>query len=123
MSGGQCQRAGIARALAVDPKIIIADECIAALDVTIQAQIVDLFRELKSKMQLTLLFIAHDLAVVRNLCERVVVMYHGEIVEEGLSADVFAHPKQAYTAALIAAIPDIDPEKSLFEERMLAKAI
>lgn len=123
LSGGQCQRAGIARALAVDPKIIIADECIAALDVTIQAQIVELFRELKSKMQLTLLFIAHDLAVVRNLCERVVVMYHGEIVEEGLSADVFAHPKQAYTAALIAAIPDIDPEKSLFEERMLEKAI
>lgn len=122
MSGGQCQRAGIARALAVDPKIIIADECIAALDVTIQAQIVELFRELKSKMQLTLLFIAHDLAVVRNLCERVVVMYHGEIVEEGLSADVFAHPKQAYTAALIDAIPDIDPAKSLFEERILAKA-
>ncbi|WP_408913865.1 dipeptide ABC transporter ATP-binding protein [Brucella pseudogrignonensis] len=122
LSGGQCQRAGIARALAVDPKIIIADECIAALDVTIQAQIVELFRELKSKMQLTLLFIAHDLAVVRNLCERVVVMYHGEIVEEGLSADVFAHPKQAYTAALIDAIPDIDPEKSLFEERIQAKA-
>lgn len=122
LSGGQCQRAGIARALAVDPKIIIADECIAALDVTIQAQIVELFRELKSKMQLTLLFIAHDLAVVRNLCERVVVMYHGEIVEEGLSADVFAHPKQAYTAALIDAIPDIDPEKSLFEECIQAKA-
>jgi len=122
MSGGQCQRAGIARALAVDPKIIIADECIAALDVTIQAQIVELFRELKSKMQLTLLFIAHDLAVVRNLCERVVVMYHGEIVEEGLSADVFAHPKEAYTAALIDAIPDIDPTKSLFEERVLAEA-
>ena len=89
---------------------------------TIQAQIVELFRELKSKMQLTLLFIAHDLAVVRNLCERVVVMYHGEIVEEGLSADVFAHPKQAYTAALIDAIPDIDPEKSLFEECIQAKA-
>lgn len=122
MSGGQCQRAGIARALAVDPKIIIADECIAALDVTIQAQIVELFRELKSKMQLTLLFIAHDLAVVRNLCERVVVMYHGEIVEEGLSADVFAHPKEAYTAALIDAIPDIDPTKSLFEERVLVEA-
>jgi peptide/nickel transport system ATP-binding protein len=122
LSGGQCQRAGIARALAVEPKMIIADECIAALDVTIQAQIVDLFRELKSKMQLTLLFIAHDLAVVRNLCERVVVMYHGEIVEEGVSAEVFAHPKEAYTAALISAIPDIDPTKSLFEERILAKA-
>jgi peptide/nickel transport system ATP-binding protein len=122
MSGGQCQRAGIARALAVDPKMIIADECIAALDVTIQAQIVELFRELKDKMELTLLFIAHDLAVVRNLCERVVVMYHGEIVEEGLSAEVFAHPKKAYTAALIAAIPDIDPEKSLFARQVVAAA-
>ncbi|GLU29257.1 ABC transporter ATP-binding protein [Brucella sp. NBRC 12950] len=122
MSGGQCQRAGIARALAVEPKMIIADECIAALDVTIQAQIVELFRELKDKMKLTLLFIAHDLAVVRNLCERVVVMYHGEIVEEGLSAEVFAHPKQAYTAALIAAIPDIDPEKSLFARPVVAQA-
>ena len=121
LSGGQCQRAGIARALAVDPKMIIADECIAALDVTIQAQIVDLFRELKSKMQLTLLFIAHDLAVVRNLCERVIVMYHGEIVEEGPSAEVFAHPKEAYTAALIGAIPDIDPTKSLFKPRIAAE--
>jgi len=113
MSGGQCQRAGIARALAVDPKMIIADECVAALDVTIQAQIVELFQELKAKMQLTLLFIAHDLAIVRNLCERVVVMYRGEIVEEGRSADVFARPQHPYTAALIAAIPDIDPNKRL----------
>ena len=86
MSGGQCQRAGIARALAVDPRLVIADECVAALDVTIQAQIVDLFRDLKARMRLTLLFIAHDLAIVRNLCERVVVMHRGEIVEEGRSA-------------------------------------
>jgi peptide/nickel transport system ATP-binding protein len=113
MSGGQCQRAGIARALAVDPKLIIADECVAALDVTIQAQIVDLFRDLQRKMNLTLLFIAHDLAIVRNLCERVVVMHHGKIVEEGRSADVFAKPSHAYTAALISAIPDIDPDRPL----------
>ncbi|OJF93942.1 dipeptide ABC transporter ATP-binding protein [Pararhizobium antarcticum] len=113
MSGGQCQRAGIARALAVDPKLIIADECVAALDVTIQAQIIDLFRDLKSAMNLTLLFIAHDLAIVRNLCDRVVVMYRGRIVEEGLCDDVFARPQHAYTAALIAAIPDIDPDKPL----------
>ncbi|WP_159947734.1 ABC transporter ATP-binding protein [Rhizobium sp. 18065] len=113
MSGGQCQRAGIARALAVDPKLIIADECVAALDVTIQAQIIDLFRDLKSAMNLTLLFIAHDLAIVRNLCDRVVVMYRGQIVEEGLCEDVFARPQHAYTAALIAAIPDIDPDKPL----------
>ncbi|MBY3170854.1 dipeptide ABC transporter ATP-binding protein [Rhizobium laguerreae] len=115
MSGGQCQRAGIARALAVDPKLIIADECVAALDVTIQAQIIGLFRELTAKMNLTLLFIAHDLAIVRNLCERVVVMYRGEIVEEGRSEEVFARPKHPYTAALIAAIPDIDPDKRLLQ--------
>jgi len=113
MSGGQCQRAGIARALAIDPKMIIADECVAALDVTIQAQIIDLFRELKSAMNLTLLFIAHDLAIVRDLCERVVVMHRGIIVEEGLCADVFSQPKHPYTAALIAAIPDINPDKPL----------
>ncbi|TCA29838.1 ABC transporter ATP-binding protein [Rhizobium leguminosarum bv. viciae] len=116
MSGGQCQRAGIARALAVDPKLIIADECVAALDVTIQAQIIELFRELTAKMNLTLIFIAHDLAIVRNLCERVVVMYRGEIVEEGRSEEVFARPKHPYTAALIAAIPDIDPDKRLLQD-------
>ncbi|NNU67730.1 ABC transporter ATP-binding protein [Rhizobium sp. WYCCWR 11152] len=115
MSGGQCQRAGIARALAVDPKLIIADECVAALDVTIQAQIIELFRDLTAKMNLTLIFIAHDLAIVRNLCERVVVMYRGEIVEEGRSEEVFARPKHPYTAALIAAIPDIDPDKRLLQ--------
>ncbi|GAA3082984.1 ABC transporter ATP-binding protein [Rhizobium viscosum] len=119
MSGGQCQRAGIARALAVDPKLIIADECVAALDVTIQAQIIALFRELTAKMNLTLMFIAHDLAIVRNLCERVVVMYRGEIVEEGLSEEVFARPKHPYTAALIAAIPDIDPDKPLLSSASL----
>ncbi|SCB58450.1 peptide/nickel transport system ATP-binding protein [Rhizobium aethiopicum] len=115
MSGGQCQRAGIARALAVEPKLIIADECVAALDVTIQAQIIDLFRELTANMNLTLMFIAHDLAIVRNLCERVVVMYRGEIVEEGRCDEVFARPKHPYTAALIAAIPDIDPDKPLLQ--------
>ncbi|MFB2564844.1 dipeptide ABC transporter ATP-binding protein [Rhizobium sp. IMFF44] len=122
MSGGQCQRAGIARALAVDPKLIIADECVAALDVTIQAQIIDLFRELTRRMNLTLIFIAHDLAIVRDLCERTVVMYRGEIVEEGRSQEIFSRPKHAYTAALIAAIPDIDPDKPLHSERDAAQA-
>ncbi|WP_051228414.1 ABC transporter ATP-binding protein [Pleomorphomonas oryzae] len=117
MSGGQCQRAGIARALAVNPKLIVADECVAALDVTIQAQIVDLFRDLKQRLNLTLLFIAHDLAIVRNLCERVVVMYHGQIVEEGRTEDVFNAPREAYTQALIGAIPDIDPDRPLVSPR------
>lgn len=120
MSGGQCQRAGIARALAVDPKLIIADECVAALDVTIQAQIVELFRELVERMSLTLIFIAHDLAIVRNLCQRVVVMHRGEIVEEGRSEEVFSRPKHAYTAALIAAVPHIDPDKPLLAPSKMA---
>lgn len=113
MSGGQCQRAGIARALAVEPRLIIADESTAALDVTIQAQILDLFRVLKRKMNLTLLFIAHDLAIVRNLCDRVVVMHRGHIVEQGGSAQIFEHPADPYTQALIRAIPDLNPDKPL----------
>ena len=120
MSGGQCQRVGIARALAVNPRLIIADECVAALDVTIQKQIIDLFAELKERMNLTLLFIAHDLAIVRNLCERVVVMYHGQIVEKGLSAEVFACPQRPYTAALIHAVPDINPDKKLLAPKIAA---
>jgi peptide/nickel transport system ATP-binding protein len=116
MSGGQCQRAGIARALAVEPRLIIADESTAALDVTIQAQILDLFRVLKRKMNLTLLFIAHDLAIVRNLCDRVVVMHRGRIVEQGTSARLFEQPAEAYTQALIRAIPDIDPDKPLLPQ-------
>jgi peptide/nickel transport system ATP-binding protein len=116
MSGGQCQRAGIARALAVEPRLIIADESTAALDVTIQAQILDLFHTLKRKMNLTVLFIAHDLAIVRNLCDRVVVMHRGRIVEQGASAAVFELPTEAYTQALIRAIPDIDPDKPLLPQ-------
>ncbi|MHB0953189.1 MAG: dipeptide ABC transporter ATP-binding protein [Allorhizobium sp.] len=122
MSGGQCQRVGIARALAVNPRLIIADECVAALDVTIQKQIVDLFAELKERINLTLLFIAHDLAIVRNLCERVVVMYHGEVVEEGPSSQVFARPQNPYTAALIGAVPDIDPDKKLLAPKVAPAA-
>ncbi len=94
LSGGQCQRAGIARALAVDPRLIVADECVAALDVTIQAQIIALFQRLVATMDLTLVFIAHDLANVRNLSARVVVMHHGRIVEEGPSDEVFARPRE-----------------------------
>jgi peptide/nickel transport system ATP-binding protein len=113
LSGGQCQRVGIARALAVDPKLIIADECVAALDVSIQAQIINLLKELRTRMRLALIFIAHDLSVVRNMCDRVAVIYLGRIVEEGPTQDVFFHPKHPYTQALVRAIPQIDPDHPL----------
>ena len=113
LSGGQCQRAGIARALAVDPKFIVADECVAALDVSIQAQIINLLIELKGRMGLALIFIAHDLGVVRRLCDRVAVMYLGRIVEEGATEDIFNQPKHPYTKALMRAIPEIDPDRPL----------
>lgn len=101
VSGGQCQRAAIARALAPNPDLIICDEATSALDVTVQAQIVKLLERLQSEMEVAFLFICHDLALVQAICDRVLVMYNGKIVEEGTPDEVIMHPKEEYTKRLI----------------------
>ncbi len=118
-SGGQRQRIGIARALAVDPEFIVADEPISALDVSIQAQIMNLMERLQSEKGLTYLFISHDLRAVRHLSDRIAVMYLGRIVELGLGKDVYADPLMPYTKALISAVPVPDPEIEAKRERII----
>lgn len=101
VSGGQCQRAAIARALAVNPRLLICDEATSALDVTVQSQIITLLQKLRKEMGLSVLLICHDLALVQNFCDHVLVMYQGKIVEEGTPDEVIMRPKQEYTKLLI----------------------
>ncbi|WP_249870336.1 ABC transporter ATP-binding protein [Oceanobacillus saliphilus] len=108
-SGGQRQRIGVARAIALKPKLIIADEPVSALDVSVQAQVLNFMQDIQKELNLTYLFISHDLGIVKHMCDEIAIMYKGRYVEQGTKEDIFNRPQHIYTKRLIAAIPDINP--------------
>jgi ABC-type oligopeptide transport system ATPase subunit len=110
LSGGQRQRIGIARAVALKPDFVVADEIVSGLDVSTQAQVLDLLKGLRTEFGLSLAFISHDLSVIRHICDRIVIMRSGEVVEAGNTADTFRSPKTEFTKTLISAIPLPDPD-------------
>lgn len=118
-SGGQCQRIGIARALILEPKLIICDEPVSALDVSIQAQVINLLMDIQKEMNLSLMFIAHDLSVVQHISTRVMVLYLGNVVEIADADDLYENPSHPYTRALIAAVPDVDRPAPADRENMM----